>query len=137
MADNVQKKVDEDWKNQVEREKNIASAEPPKRGQAPGADPTSGQASKKASVRTGGEATPESMEFATFLTSLAMQAYGSLGEETELGPGRINLAQAKYLIDILGLLEQKTKGNLTGEEAQMLETLLYELRMKYVEKKGL
>lgn len=131
MAENI-KKVDEDWKNQVEREKTAASAEPARAGRAAGG---SGSAAPKKAAAPA--AAVEGMEFGSFLTSLAMQAYGALGEETELGPGRINLAQAKYLIDILGLLELKTKGNLTEEEDRMLEALLYELRMKYVEKKGL
>ncbi|MBI3615916.1 MAG: DUF1844 domain-containing protein [Candidatus Omnitrophica bacterium] len=45
-----------------------------------------------------------------------------------------DLEQARYLIDVLGMLQEKTKGNLTPEEADLLEGLLYELRMKYVAK---
>jgi hypothetical protein len=48
-------------------------------------------------------------------------------------PGTANLAAAQQIIDILSLLEQKTRGNLTAEERQLLEQLLYELRMRYVE----
>ena len=44
-----------------------------------------------------------------------------------------NLAAAQQIIDILSLLEEKTRGNLTAEERQLLEQLLYELRMRYVE----
>ena len=40
--------------------------------------------------------------------------------------------QARYLIDLLGMLQEKTKGNLNPEEANLLENILYELRMKYV-----
>jgi hypothetical protein len=128
MSEKIIKKVDEDWKSQVEREKNAASAEDTAR--RPAAAAAAGGA-KKAPPKE------SSQEFAMFLSSLAMQAYGALGEETDLGPGRINLPQAKYLIDVLGMIEDKTRGNLTEEESRMIEALVYELRMKYVEKKGL
>jgi len=45
---------------------------------------------------------------------------------------RPDLPMAKHTIDILGMLQQKTKGNLDGEEENLLNSLLYELRMKYV-----
>ena len=123
------KKVDEDWKAQVEREKNAVQASVPA---GPGA-----ASGKSASPKAAKSAQPPSQEFAMFLSSLAMQAYMALGEETDLGPGRLNPPQAKYLIDVLGMLQEKTKGNLSPEEADMLEALLYDLRLKYVEKKGL
>ena len=44
-----------------------------------------------------------------------------------------NLAAAKQMIDILSLLEEKTRGNLTAEERQLLDQLLYELRLRFVE----
>ncbi len=44
-----------------------------------------------------------------------------------------DLNQAKYLIDILSILEEKTKGNLTKDEQNYLQSLLYNLRMAYVE----
>jgi hypothetical protein len=47
--------------------------------------------------------------------------------------GTANLAAAQQIIDILALLEEKTRGNLTAEERQLLEQLLYELRMRFVE----
>lgn len=45
-----------------------------------------------------------------------------------------NLEQAKYLIDILGMLADKTQGNLTPNESQLLEDAVYQLRMRFVEK---
>jgi hypothetical protein len=45
----------------------------------------------------------------------------------------VNLPQAKEIVDILSILEEKTKGNLTSEESAVMEDLLYTLRMKYVE----
>ena len=47
-----------------------------------------------------------------------------------------DLRQAKQNIDLLALLEEKTKGNLSKEEAQLLQALLYDLRMRYLEAKG-
>ncbi len=44
-----------------------------------------------------------------------------------------NLPMAKHAIDLLSVLEDKTKGNLTAEEAQLLESLLFDLRLRYVE----
>jgi hypothetical protein len=47
--------------------------------------------------------------------------------------GTSNLQAAQQMIDILSLLEQKTRGNLTAEERQLLEQILYELRMRYLD----
>jgi len=47
-----------------------------------------------------------------------------------------NLEAAKQTIDILGILKDKTRGNLSDEEERLLESLLYELRMRYVREKG-
>ncbi len=52
------------------------------------------------------------------------------------GEPHADLEQARYLIDILGMLQEKTHGNLTAEESVLLEDLLYELRMKYVAQTG-
>ncbi len=71
-----------------------------------------------------------------FLSSLSMQALVALGEMAHPATGLAHedLEQARYLIDVLGLLQEKTQGNLSQEEAAMLDGLLYELRMKYVER---
>ena len=47
-----------------------------------------------------------------------------------------NLPLAKQTIDILGVLQEKTKGNLTKDEEQLIENLLHDLRLKYVEESG-
>ena len=67
-----------------------------------------------------------------------MQAMMSLGEMAHPNTGRVheNLGEAKYLIDTLGMLQQKTKGNLSEEESAALEEALYGLRMTYVRKTG-
>jgi len=65
-----------------------------------------------------------------------MQALAALGEmENPLTKKKeLDLEQAKYMIEIIEILQEKTKGNLTSEESQMIEGLLYQLRMLYVSK---
>jgi Domain of unknown function (DUF1844) len=68
--------------------------------------------------------------FSSFVVSLAASAMRNLGD----GPdGEINLPLAKHSIDVLGVLHEKTKGNVDEEEARLLEAVLYETRMKYLE----
>ena len=74
------------------------------------------------------------IDFATFILSLGTSALYHLGEmpgPAEEAPAK-NLPLAKQTIDILALLRDKTKGNLAEGEAQLLDSLLYDLRMKYV-----
>jgi hypothetical protein len=74
--------------------------------------------------------------FVGFVLSLAHTAafhFGDVPDPVTGESGTANLAAAQQIIDILALLEQKTRGNLTAEERQLLEQLLYELRMRYVE----
>ena len=104
------KNIDESWKEAVEKEKETAKLE-------------------------GKSITPEP-DFNFFITTLALQASIALGQvpnpvtnKKEEDPN-----QAKFLIDTLGMLKEKTKGNLTTDETNLLENLLYELRMQYVSK---
>jgi hypothetical protein len=79
---------------------------------------------------------PTAVTFVGFVLSLAHTAayhFGDVPDPVTGQPGAANLAAAQQIIDILSLLEQKTRGNLTAEERQLLEQLLYELRMRYVE----
>jgi hypothetical protein len=75
------------------------------------------------------------VEFATFVLSLGSSALMHLGEVERPGTGSMekNLPMAKHSIDILSMLESKTKGNLSAAEAQLLENLLFDLRLRYVE----
>ncbi len=78
---------------------------------------------------------PVEINFGTFIFSFARSAFFHLGEEPDPATGEktVSLPLAKEIIDILAMLEEKTKGNLTQEEDQLLKSLLYALRMKYVE----
>ena len=75
------------------------------------------------------------MDFTTFCLSLASSAMIHLGQapSPETGKTDQSLPLAKQTIDILVLLEEKTRGNLSPEESKLLSTLLYDLRMRYVQ----
>lgn len=82
----------------------------------------------------GGDPSLPAIDFTTFLLSLASSVLVHLGElESPDGPQAPNLPLAKQTIDILGLLSNKTRGNLTAEEDKLLTHLLYDLRLKYVD----
>lgn len=75
------------------------------------------------------------IDFTTFCLSLASSAMIHLGQSPspETGKTDKSLPLAKQTIDILALLEEKTRGNLTAEESKLLSTVLYDLRMRFVQ----
>jgi hypothetical protein len=79
------------------------------------------------------------IDFYTFVLSLASSAFVHLGDaphpDTGL-PGEPDLALAHQTIDILAMLREKTKGNLTTEEEQFMDHLLTDLRLRYVTKQA-
>lgn len=83
---------------------------------------------------------PESeLSFTAFVLSLASTAaihFGDLPDPLSGEPGELNLEGAQQMIEILALLDQKTRGNLTAEERQVLEQVLYELRVRFVQASG-
>lgn len=90
------------------------------------------------------EAAPESsgeaealgpLDFATFVLSLGSSAMVHLGRIPAPGgtASQIDVPAAKQIIDILGILEEKTRGNLDHSEEQLLKSLLYDLRVQYVD----
>ena len=79
---------------------------------------------------------PSALNFTTFVLSLMHTAAVHLGDAADPHTGQTgeaNLDAAQHMIDILGILEEKTRGNLTVEERQFLEQGLYELRLRFVE----
>ena len=80
------------------------------------------------------EALPE-INFSTFIISLSTQALMHLGEIADpvSGKAEADLPGAKQMIDILSLLQEKTRGNLDPGEQQLVEDVLYDLRMRYVD----
>jgi hypothetical protein len=76
------------------------------------------------------------LDFSTFVLSLSHSALMHLGEAPSPDDNEVhtNLALAKQTTDLLGLLEEKTKGNLTGEEERLIGQILFDLRMRFVER---
>ena len=90
---------------------------------------------------TAGNGAPDdapAITFPAFILSLAHTVAVHLGDVPDPStgkPGQVNLEAAQHMIDILALLEEKTRGNLGAEERQLLDQLLFELRMRFVEVK--
>lgn len=131
MDEPVKKRVDESWKEQAEREKQVVASSSPA-----GSKPEAAQ-SQAATEPSGRDEMPQA-RFDLFVSGLAVEAFVALGEMPHPRTKRqtINLPQAKYLIDLMGLLDEKTKGNLSVEEERLLKETLYQLRMQYLAKSG-
>ena len=119
--------IDTDWKRQAQEEKKrLVEEEARKARESAAAAP-----SAAAPGRPRGELPPAS--FPTLVQSILTQVLYYLGDLTARGAEpNVNLDMAKHQIDILGVLEEKTRGNLTPEEKSLLDTALYETRMRYV-----
>lgn len=78
------------------------------------------------------------VNFTNFVISLSTSALFHFGDfpEYEGGKAEKNLPAAKQTIDILDMLNEKTKGNLDQNEASLIQGVLYELKMRYVKEKG-
>ncbi len=128
MDETVKKRVDESWKERAEKEK-----------QVPGAQAGQGQpeALAPAERRVSGTEAPEA-RFDLFISGLGVEALVALGDMPHPTTRKqaANLPHAKYMIDLVGILEEKTKGNLSVEEQQLLRETLYQLRMRYLAKAG-
>jgi hypothetical protein len=87
-----------------------------------------------AAASEAGEAHLPEINFASFIFSLSTTAMYHFGDfpDPVTKESRRNLAAAKQTIDLLNILEAKTEGNLTEDEKQLLEGILYELRMRFV-----
>lgn len=75
------------------------------------------------------------IDFMTLVVSLSQTALVHLGEmvDPEMKSPEQNLPLARQTIDLLGILQEKTKGNLTGDEERLLDQVLYDLRLRFVE----
>lgn len=127
MDEPVKKRVDESWKEQTAHEKPSANA--------PAGQPAA--AAGQAQQRSDEGERPEA-RFDTFISGLAMEALVAMGDIPHPTSRKqaVNLVQAKYLVDLLGLLEEKTAGNLSVDEEKFLKDALYQLRMRYLTKAG-
>jgi hypothetical protein len=88
---------------------------------------------------TAGEHAPEAaldpVDFATHIISLASSAMVALGQvpAPDSETTSVDLDTARYLIDVLGMLEVKTRGNLDESETRLIQSLLYDLRVAFVD----
>lgn len=108
--DEIKKNIDESWKEAAEKEKENLKKEE--------------------------KFIPPEADFKFFVTTLSIQASIFLGiiPNPVTNQKEENIPEAKFIIDTLGMLQEKTKGNLNQEEKNLLENLLYELRLQYVDK---
>ena len=104
---------------------------PPEQKQEP---PPSAPPRAAAHSHAGSDPLDDPTSFLSLIMSLASNAASSLGmmPHPVTGETGVDLKTAKHWIDVLGMLEQKTKGNLDEQEAQVVESLLADLRMQYV-----
>lgn len=106
----MDKNIDQSWKEAVSKEKD--------------------------GLKKDGKFVPPEPDFNFFITTLALQASIFLGIAANPATGKKeeDLTQAKFIIDTMGMLKEKTKQNLNPEESSLLENVLYELRMQYIAK---
>jgi hypothetical protein len=127
--------IDTDWKKQAQEEKKrLAEQEQKKAAEAttPKASPGAPTGMPRAGAGRGERELPPAT-FTTLVQSIVTQILFYLGELSGRGAEpSLNLDMAKHNIDMLGVIEQKTKGNLTEEEQRLLDSALYESRMRYV-----
>jgi len=131
--------VDDGWKEQVraDKEQLDAKAEPAVTPGAQGADRPEAAGGAGADAQAGAEDRQPlpPAGFETLVRTLATQAmlFLSPQHDPETGKTLQNLELAKHSIDLLGVLEDKTKGNLTEAEKGLLDSVLYQTRMAYVQ----
>lgn len=131
-----EKKVDESWKERVEKERIVES----KRMEETGKEKvnskykTPEEETFPEETEEGSESPPMEVNFSMFISGLGMQALMCLGEIANpvTDKKEKNLNQAKYIIDTIAMLKNKAEGNLTQEESNMIDGILYQLQMKYV-----
>ncbi|MFP4144234.1 MAG: DUF1844 domain-containing protein [Phycisphaeraceae bacterium] len=122
--------IDSDWKAQAQAEKERLAEQARQRARKQ--QPVGGE--EAPGTGAGGQGMPPA-NFETLVSTTATQALFAMGAIADPRSGQRfqNLDLARHHIDMLGVLEEKTQGNLTEEEEQMLATTLYELRTRYVQ----
>lgn len=137
MNDEKKLEVDEDWKSQVEREKESIRS---KSTAGAGEEPESHQSETRQAKTDSPEAEAESRELPPasliiLISSLATQAMASMGQllDDDGKPMPKNLKFAKHFIDLIAVIEDKSRNNLTNEENTFLSSTLHHLRMQFVE----
>jgi hypothetical protein len=116
------------------REKEAPAVEE-KKAEAKGEE--AGTIPEEAAASDAGETPLPEINFASFIFSLSTTAMYHFGDfpDPVTKETQQNLAAAKQTIDLLSILKVKTEGNLTADEKQLLEGILYELRLRFVKEK--
>jgi hypothetical protein len=132
--------IDEDWKTQVQAEKEAAVKISPDETAAARSRATR-DASQPATAAPAGrpaefQMPPASLEM--LVTTLATEALVALGQVPHPATGELRAErnQAQYIIDTVDVLRQKTQGNLTPDEQQMIDSVLHQLRLVFLETAG-
>jgi hypothetical protein len=131
MSDKLGLQIDDDWKKQAQEEKRRLAE---KAAAASASSAVAPSAAKPSTATAAGEErqAPQA-SFPTLVRSIMTQALLYLGElAMRGGESMLNLDMAKYQIDLLGVLEEKCKGNLSPEEQKLLDLTLYDLRSRFV-----
>jgi len=118
----------EDGKVREDAEKEVRSG--PETAKAPGSKPP---AAEPAEIPPGAGG---QIDFPSYVLSYYTQGLVLLGEVPNpyTNQKEENLEEARHTVDILGMLKDKTRGNLSADEEQLLDTVLYEVRMRYMAK---
>lgn len=128
--------IDSDWKNQAQAEKDrlaAKEAEKAKSAKPAGAGPMAGGGG--GGGMGGGPRELPKADFQTLVGTLVSQALMYMGAfpDPETGKAVVSIEYARFHIDLIAVLEEKTKNNITAEEAHELQQVVAELRMRYVE----
>lgn len=128
--------VDDDWKAEAQAEKDRLAAEATKAAeQAPPAEGPAAESAAGAGAEPGAPRALPQANFTTLINTLATQvvlAFGGM-EDPETKKRYVDLELGKFHIDTLAVLQEKTKGNLDETESGLLDRVLYELRMNFVQ----
>lgn len=127
MAQDKKLIIDDDWKEEARKEKEVLIEQERQDGE------------KKAEAQSSDRSAPlPAADLSGLINMLATQSFFALGvvKTKEDEEPRKDLEMAKFNIDMLGIVEEKTQGNLTDQEASMLSDTLQQLRMVYVQVSG-
>jgi hypothetical protein len=135
MPDDKKLIIDEDWKTQVQAEKE-AAAKKAAASEGAGEPALVGEAKASASKLDESDHDPPMppASFEMLVSTLATETLAALGQfpHPATGKSEVYANQAQYLIDTLDVLRQKCQGNLTPAEQQMIESVLHQLRMVFI-----
>ena len=125
---------------EVREDAETERSEPPPATGAPASGAPQGEPAEEPQIvgdaPRGEDRTPAEITLGTFLMSLSTQALMCLGEIPNplTGNPESDLVAVRELIDIIAMLQEKTRGNLDAHETRLFENILYDLRMRFVEK---